>query len=886
MGTPKELKVNGGRSYILEFDAGLSNTVKLLRVDTSGLSTVQAGWFSSQPPKVRIHFKVDPGTEPVLQQISDGWKVSFGDTLAVKKDDAAAKFIEQVNSKPESKAPTTPKNPLSDVLTKAKNDKSKTDKSTTGTSPLPGVKDPNAGPQTDPDKGNPGDEQTTPSVIKKTEQTRPNPPLTKPTTVEGTKTRPQETQKKPLINEGRYKKLVSLNFDRTEITLILQTLAKQAGVNIVTAPDIKGQMSVALDNVTVEEALGYVTSMAGLRYGIFSQAFVVAPKDKFNELVRELNGSNDKAATTMLVPIYSGEAEHVKKIVAQALPPDTARGSYDIIIEGEGDDKKGKSAPSKDGGAKNEAAPADSAGGQSGGKSSSTLFVMVVGSGAVVQEVADLIKSTDEKICAAYSIPIPDSSALVQDTYVLSSEDMHAKYLIDTVKGLNGSVFHNVEMYPSPLASDRQAIVMVGRKTEIERAKKVLSEFDGASDESMNYEVKAADPRALANALKSAVPGIRVEVAPIHALQPGAYVPPTAKKSSQSVENGKESVSQETGGEKKQNVDYAKTSAADSKGIELPYSEAEKVSLPMRLIIRGSKPQIDRAREQLMNLDVEAKQVAIDLRVMELSHEDAQRVGIDWGILTGGTLIRVNQGTGDSRGTPGNISGSLDGKTSVGIPNFAGGKDPLTATLDEIANKHHLIARPNFLAVDGRETEYFIGDVIRYVESIQTTQNGTTVTTAEVRVGVRCAILARVAAGNKIMLDFQPVLSYLRGFTPVPGGGQLPQTSERIGHGASIIENGQTLVLGGLIKEEDRKNVSGIPILKDLPLFGNLFKRTDINRQKSEIVFFITARVVDKDNIRDAALPRANERNNAENPVKDSPDPFKKNDVKKPAPKG
>jgi len=248
----------------------------------------------------------------------------------------------------------------------------------------------------------------------------------------------------------------------------------------------------------------------------------------------------------------------------------------------------------------------------------------------------------------------------------------------------------------------------------------------------------------------------------------------------------------------------------------------------------------------LEKTDVSPRQVAVELRVMELSREDALKLGLDWSILNASgfvKLARVNEGiasTGDNPGTAG-LSGR--GATVLG-------------TLDQLADNRHLIARPNLLALDGRESEVFVGDVVRYIKSIQATQNGITVLIDEVRVGVRMAVMPRVGADGNISLDVRPTVSFLRSFDPIPGGGSLPQTSERTTQSTAVIHSGDTIALGGLIQDIDRKSVSGIPILKDLPIVGMLFRRTNNDRQRSEIVFFLTVKQVDQNTIHDAAAPK------------------------------
>jgi type II secretory pathway component GspD/PulD (secretin) len=152
----------------------------------------------------------------------------------------------------------------------------------------------------------------------------------------------------------------------------------------------------------------------------------------------------------------------------------------------------------------------------------------------------------------------------------------------------------------------------------------------------------------------------------------------------------------------------------------------------------------------------------------------------------------------------------------------------------------------------------FIGDTVRYVESVQSTQNGTTVTTASVDVGVSFQVKPRIGANNNITLDLAPTFTLLKGFTDVPGGGQVPQTSERRATSTMTIRDGETIAIGGLIQDQDILSVGGIPFLKDIPIIGYLFKRTDKSKVRTEVVFFLTAKVVDNSNRALAANPKSN----------------------------
>lgn len=440
--------------------------------------------------------------------------------------------------------------------------------------------------------------------------------------------------------------------------------------------------------------------------------------------------------------------------------------------------------------------------------------------------------------------------------------------LIAAVCGKDKFKYGLVDLTSTPAeSSSSQAIVLHGPDGEVARLKEVFEQIDRQGSDSEQFEVMEVhyvNPAALREELIVAVPGLRASVAPSSAANPRSY---TANKGitdastvagdvkrlggGDSSGGGKEGAGGGGGGGGASSNDAkAKEDIRDlrnARGLSQPFSEFEPTGIPMRLVLRGTPEQIAKAKAFAAKVDLAPKQVALELRVMELNREEALRVGIDWSILSAnGTIrtFRINNGLGDTPSTAGTINTVFSQGGSV------------TATLDAIANRQNLIARPNMLAIDGRESELFVGDVIRYIKSIQATQNGVTVIVDEERVGVKLAVFPRVGADGSITMDMRPVLSYLRGYTAVPGGGQLPQTSERVAQSTAVIKSGETLAIGGLIQDQDRRDVKGIPFLKDLPLFGSLFRRIEKSRDRTEVVFFLTAKVVGEEDRANAAEPK------------------------------
>jgi type II secretory pathway component GspD/PulD (secretin) len=380
---------------------------------------------------------------------------------------------------------------------------------------------------------------------------------------------------------------------------------------------------------------------------------------------------------------------------------------------------------------------------------------------------------------------------------------------------------------------DKELCAVMGKSYEADLAglEKVWEVVD------LNY----AEPSLIELDLKSRFKGLQVSLMP-NPVTPGAKGSTSASQS-QSGSTG------------------AGAAAAGSTSTETT-TDTKDISghEPMRIVLRGTRAQIDEAKDYLAMVDLAPRQIALELRVMELSQEEAEKIGIDWNLITGGRLnpFRVNQSAGDTAATPGTISG--------GIQFNANDSATVLATLDKLNGGRNLIARPNALVSDGRATNLFVGDTVRYVKSIQSTQNGTTVETDEVKVGVSFDISARVGGNGKIALDLSQNFNILTGFTPVPGGGNLPQTSDRLTNMFVNMQSGETLAIGGLILEQDRKTVNGVPLLKDLPIIGALFRRSSTSKSKTEIVFFLTAHEVNESNRRNAASPRQSE--------KKTPDPL------------
>lgn len=773
LSAPTKSWAKKGSSLVLEFNGDLAGKQSFVEVHKGGLNSVYVQRRNGQN-KVRVYLALDVHKNPVLTKTDDGWNVSFGGGTAKS---AVAKAQPKVSAN--SVAPAVPPlEPASNVLARLHGE---------------------------PVQHGPAAEAASPRV--------------------------------------------TLNFTNTEVVQILKALAMQTGVNIVTAPDVKGTLSVTLDDVSVKDALDMVTSVSGLRYARIGNSYIVATPDKIDSASAFLNGNHAMLMETRIVPIYSGSGKEIRASVLTSMTDASTFGDFQIFLPNEdyklekkkesgatGDKQSTDVSVSKDPSAVGKTTTSNTGTEQEqvSVRGMKEQYVMLIGPSDRIGDVETRIRDLDREISKAYGFDNSADTRLVRETYLLRSDDVKANDLVKAVSATQPNNFLNVDLYATPAGFANQSIVIVGREGEVKKAEALLKDLDqsGYGSEVFIYDVQHSDPRALRESLVAQVRGLRVALTPASAGNTRVY------NEGKAIEQANQKTQASDNGQVGQGTSTADTSAKNSstgvQGLTDPYGDMEKVGVPMKLVLTGTADELDEAKKYLSQIDVAAKQVALELRVMEMTKEDAEKIGLDWNIVTGHAAVQSI-----------NLNHGISNPSDTGTLHIGGrgwGAD-VTATLDAFSNKNNLIARPNLLALDGRESEIFVGDVIRYVESIQSTQNGTTVTTKEVPVGVRLAVMPRIGS-DSMVLDLRPEVSFLRGFTDIPGGGQLPQTSLRTAQSTVAIHDGDTIAIGGLIQDQDTYNVSKVPILGDLPIIGRLFRSTTKDKVRKEVVLFLTAKVV------------------------------------------
>ncbi len=238
----------------------------------------------------------------------------------------------------------------------------------------------------------------------------------------------------------------------------------------------------------------------------------------------------------------------------------------------------------------------------------------------------------------------------------------------------------------------------------------------------------------------------------------------------------------------------------------------------------------------LRKLDVVPLQVLIEATIAEVLLNDSLKYGIQWAIDAGNLELSL---TTISTGA---ISSVLPGFNALyASSNFRAVLSALTEITDV-----KIISSPMLMVLDNQTARLQVGDEVPIAtqSAVSTTDaNAPVVNSIQLRdTGVILEVTPRVNPGGLVLLDVSQEVSTVTETTT--SDIDSPTVQQRKIESTVAVQSGETIALGGLIQDDDQERVSGIPVLSDIPLLGNLFKTTDNVSGRRELLVLITPRVV------------------------------------------
>jgi general secretion pathway protein D len=282
------------------------------------------------------------------------------------------------------------------------------------------------------------------------------------------------------------------------------------------------------------------------------------------------------------------------------------------------------------------------------------------------------------------------------------------------------------------------------------------------------------------------------------------------------------------------------------------------------LIIMASPADYRSLVDVIKKLDRRPRQVFVEAMITEVTIDKALEVGAKWRLTaenSGNPVAIGGVGTVDSS-TITTVMNGLAGLTLGGLGNFItvpvtaadGSTFNLTApgfaalfSLSQFEDAVNVLSTPHILTSDNSEAEIFVGQNVPFLSSIerQSSTAGQPLLQSIERkdTGIKLTIKPKISKGDYVKLDIYQEISAISS-TTTAGAADLI-TTKRSAKTSVVVKNEQTVVIGGLIQTRKTKNVSKVPLLGDIPLFGRLFRFNSDRTEKTNVLVFITPRIIE-----------------------------------------
>ncbi len=306
------------------------------------------------------------------------------------------------------------------------------------------------------------------------------------------------------------------------------------------------------------------------------------------------------------------------------------------------------------------------------------------------------------------------------------------------------------------------------------------------------------------------------------------------------------------------------------------------------LILSDILPVVEKMTKLIEELDVLPKQIMIEALIVEINANDEEKLGINWDVeatLTGSKIPSTfpfdkKQGArgkffpsidpGD-RGeggvfpaatdlnpdtpeeffpylsvTPASEFTTASAPFTFGSLSFIAMQSVLEAMVTDV--HYNLLSNPKIMTLDNQEANILVGERYPLLKS-EVTDAGTLRESLDhyEHIGIQLLVVPQIWEGNRVNMIIRPAVTSLGGSVTGSTGFTAPRITTREADTQVVIKSGETLVLGGLVKDQKTDTINKVPILGDIPLLGLLFRHKKTEVDKIELLVFITPRIVEDD---------------------------------------
>jgi general secretion pathway protein D len=267
------------------------------------------------------------------------------------------------------------------------------------------------------------------------------------------------------------------------------------------------------------------------------------------------------------------------------------------------------------------------------------------------------------------------------------------------------------------------------------------------------------------------------------------------------------------------------------------------------ILVWSTRSEFLKIESTLKRLDLPPTQVLIDASIIEVTLNDSLQYGLQWAF---------SGGAGGGRSGTGQLSTAANNASNSGNLNVSAGKGFTYSLINSAGNVRvilnalasqdllKVVSSPSLMVLDNHTASMSVGDQIPVLSSIIDSNIGnTTTSTVQYRdTGVNLSVTPSVNAGNLVTMQIDQIMTDQ---SPSTGANGQPIFMQRQIGSKVAVRSGETIVLGGLIKDKQSVGKTGVPLLKDIPLVGALFSNSANTGARTELLVVITPKVVRTD---------------------------------------
>ncbi|PUU87832.1 type II secretion system protein GspD, partial [Halanaerobium sp.] len=435
-------------------------------------------------------------------------------------------------------------------------------------------------------------------------------------------------------------------------------------------------------------------------------------------------------------------------------------------------------------------------------------------------------------------------------------DQIYSNLVTEFVK-VNSSDFENIgiivkEIFPETLISmdiSRRQFIIKGESNRVEEIKEMINRLDSAkvlkgssgtdfenreSEEtklySESYTVLNADLADLESKLRIVNSNLNFQVNPLTETITISGEEESVKSILSMAKTYDQSLEPET---RKMRVDYIDT-AQITEIINKFYPDIQLHVNAKRkeIIINGAKNKLDGVSELIKEINTPQYQVIIETRVEEISSDLTREIGMKYS-------DSMDVGIGDI---------IIERNTDLDKIEDLTYKWPEIFKLLDTSSDSKTLARPSLMTLNGEEANLSITDKEPYAVQEEDDDGDITTTWEHVEAGVKLTFTPWITENDEIELKIAPEVSSFYEINPDRYSNidttPPPATKTRSVETTLRLNNNETFVIGGLIQTDGEGKITKIPLLGDLPIFGELFKSRSKSESTNELLIFVTPRII------------------------------------------